>query len=39
LKIINIFIVFAAIAVISMVILIGGWIWDRQHAKQRLKKE
>ena len=39
LKIFNIFIVFAAIVVISLAILIGGWIWDRRHAKTEIKKE
>jgi hypothetical protein len=31
----NIFIVFAAIAVISLGILIGGWLRDKQQAKRR----
>jgi hypothetical protein len=31
----NIFIVFAAIAVISLGILVGGWLWDKWQAKQR----
>jgi hypothetical protein len=31
----NIFIIFAAIVVISAVILIGGWLWDRRQAKRR----
>ena len=34
-KIFNIFFVFAAIAVISLAFLIGGWLWDRRKAKQR----
>jgi hypothetical protein len=35
LAIINIFIIFTAIALISLVILIGGWIWDQRQAKRR----
>ena len=35
LRVINIFVVFAAIAVIGLVILIGGWLWDRRQAKRR----
>lgn len=30
----HVFIIFAAIAVISAAILIGGWLWDRRQAKQ-----
>jgi hypothetical protein len=37
-KILNIFVVFAAIVVISLAILIGGWLWDRQQAKRRLRE-
>jgi hypothetical protein len=33
LRVINIFVVFAAIAIIGLVILIGGWFWDRRQAK------
>ncbi len=32
---INIFLVFTAIAVISLAILIGGWLWDQRQAKRR----
>jgi len=35
LRVFNIFIVFIAIAAISLAILIGGWIWDWQQTKRR----
>jgi hypothetical protein len=35
LRVFNIFIVFAAIVVISLAIFISGWIWDRWQAKLR----
>jgi len=33
-RVFHIFIVFAAIAVISAAILVGGWLWDRRQAKR-----
>ena len=35
LTVINIFIVFGAIGVISLAILVGGWLWDRRQVKRR----
>jgi hypothetical protein len=35
LRIFNIFIVFAAIAVISLAILLGGWLLDKRQAKRK----
>jgi hypothetical protein len=33
-RVFHVFIVFAAIAVISAAILIGGWLWDRRQVKR-----
>ena len=37
LQVINIFVVFAAIAIIGLVILIGSWFWDRRRARRSKK--